>query len=64
MSEKAHFDPLISTPGVKMDVNTVNIINLPPYFHSRHEIILIWQAGYGLVVNNRIWARRGSGSQC
>jgi len=32
MSEKAHFDPLISIPGVKMDVNTVNIFNLTPSF--------------------------------
>jgi hypothetical protein len=32
MFEKAHFDPLISIPGVKMDVNTVNISNLTPLF--------------------------------
>jgi len=32
MSEKAHFDPLISIPGVKMDVNIVNILNLTPSF--------------------------------
>lgn len=32
MFEKAHFDPFISTPGVKMDVNTVNVTNLTPLF--------------------------------
>jgi hypothetical protein len=32
MSEKAYFDPFISIPGVKMDVNTVNITNLTPLF--------------------------------
>jgi len=32
MFEKAHFNPFISIPGVKMDVNTVNISNLTPLF--------------------------------
>jgi len=32
MSKKTHFDPFISIPGVKMDVNTVNISNLTPLF--------------------------------
>ncbi len=64
MSEKAHIDPLISTPVVKVDVNTVNISNLPSYFHSRHENILIRRDNYRLVVNNKKQPRRGSGSQC
>jgi hypothetical protein len=64
MFEKTHFDPFISTLGVKVDVNTVNISNLPSYFHSRHENILIRRDNYRLVVNNKKQPRRGSGSQC
>ena len=64
MSEKAHFDPFISTPGVKVDVNTVNISNLPSYFHSGHENVLMRGDNYRLVVNNKKQTRRGSGSQC
>ena len=64
MFEKTHFDPFISTLGVKVDVNTVNISNLPSYFHSRHENILIRRDNYRLVVNNKKQLRRGSGSQC
>ncbi len=29
---KDYFDPLISIPGVKMDVNTVNIQEITPLF--------------------------------
>lgn len=64
MFEKTHFDPFVSTLGVKVDVNTVNISNLPSYFHSRHENILIKKDNYRLVVNNKKQPRRGSGSQC
>ena len=64
MFEKTHFNPFISTLGVKVDVNTVNISNLPSYFHSRHENILIKRDNYRLVVNNKKQPRRGSGSQC
>jgi hypothetical protein len=39
--KKPNFDPLISFPGVKNDVNNVNISKLPPYFHSRHDYVLI-----------------------
>jgi hypothetical protein len=35
--KKPNFDPLISFPGVKNDVNNVNISKLPPYFHSRYD---------------------------
>ena len=38
--KKPNFDPLISFPGVKNDVNNVNISKLPPYFHSRHDYVL------------------------
>jgi len=30
--KKPNFDPYISTPGVKININTVNIINLTPSF--------------------------------
>ena len=39
--KEAYFDPFISIPGVKIDVNNVNIPILPLYFHSRHENLLI-----------------------
>jgi len=32
MFEKAYFNPFISIPGVRMDVNTVNISNPTPLF--------------------------------
>ena len=37
-AERRSFYPLISSLGVKMDVNIVNIIKSPLYFQSRHEI--------------------------
>ena len=33
--EKPHFDPLISSLVVKINVNIVNIRKTPPYFQSR-----------------------------
>ena len=36
-AEKRSFYPLISSLGVKMGVNIVNIIKSPLYFQSRHE---------------------------
>jgi hypothetical protein len=30
--QKPHFDPFISIPGVKNDVNTVNITKITPLF--------------------------------
>ena len=36
--ERRSFYPLISSLGVKMGVNIVNIIKSPLYFQSRHEI--------------------------
>ena len=44
MSGKTHFNPFISTPGVKMDVNTVNILNLTPSFPPQAQNNLIWGA--------------------
>ena len=35
-------DPLISSLGVKMGVNSVNISKTPLYFHCRHKILKIW----------------------
>ena len=37
-AERRSFYPLISSLGVKMGVNSVNIIKSPLYFQSRHEI--------------------------
>ena len=37
-AERRSFYPLISSLGVKMSVNIVNIIKSPLYFQSRHEI--------------------------
>ena len=37
-AERRSFYPLISSLGVKMGVNIVNIIESPLYFQSRHEI--------------------------
>ena len=37
-AERRPFYPLISSLGVKMGVNIVNIIKSPPYFQSRHKI--------------------------
>ena len=34
--KKPIFDPLISTPGVNNNINTVNMSKIPLYFHSRH----------------------------
>ena len=39
--KKPHFNPYISNPGVKKPVNTVNILKLPLYFHSRHDYFII-----------------------
>ena len=38
--KKPHFNPFISNPGVKKPVNTVNIPNLPLYFHSSHDYLI------------------------
>ena len=58
------FYPLISSLGVKMAVNIVNIIKSPLYFQSRCEISSILEGVGGGFVNNKKTLRRGLGSQC
>ena len=48
-AERRSFYPLISSLGVKIGVNIVNIIKLPPNFQSRHEISWI-MGGYETVL--------------
>jgi len=62
--KKPNFDPFISIPGVKNNINTVNITKLPLYFHSRHDIFYSRGLETKTIVNNKKLARRGLGSQC
>ena len=62
--KKPNFDPFISIPGVNNDVNIVNIIKLPPYFHSRHDYLYLGGVKTKTIVNNKKLARHGLGSQC
>ena len=59
--ERRSFYPLISSLGVKMGVNIVNIIKLPLYFQSRHEISWIMRGLRGCFVNIKKTLRHGSG---
>ena len=52
-TKRRSFYPLISTLGVKIAVNIVNITKTPPYFHSRHEISTKMRAGNTCFVNNK-----------
>ena len=63
-AERRSFYPLISSLGVKMAVNIVNIRKSPLYFHSRHEISSKTRARNTCFVNNKKTLRRGLGSQC
>ena len=63
-AERRSFYPPISSLGVKIDVNIVNITKPPPYFHSRHEIYSKMRAKNTCFVNNKKTLRRGLGSQC
>ncbi|HJM45674.1 MAG TPA: hypothetical protein QGF44_01720 [Candidatus Nitrosopelagicus sp.] len=63
-AKRRPFYPLISSLGVKIAVNIVNITKTPPYFHSRHEISTKMRAGNTCFVNNKKTLRRGLGSQC
>ena len=63
-AERRPFYPHISSLGVKIDVNTVNIIKLPLYFQSRREISSIHEGMETSFVNNKKIHRRGLGSQC
>ena len=60
-AERRSFYPLISSLGVKMDVNIVNIIKLPPNFQSRHEISWVMGCLRACFVNIEKTLRHGSG---
>ena len=62
--KRSPFYPLISSLGVKMAVNIVNIIKSPLYFQSRREISSILGGIGDGFVNNKKTLRRGLGSQC
>ena len=62
--KRSPFYPLISSLGVKMTVNTVNIIKSPPNFQSRRELSPILEGVGDGFVNNKKTLRRGLGSQC
>ena len=59
--KRRSFYPHISSLGVKMAVNIVNIVKPPPYFQSRREISPILGGNYSGFVNNRKSLRRDSG---
>ena len=60
-AEKRSFYPLISSLGVKMGVNIVNIIKPPLYFQSRHEISWVLGGLRDCFVNIKKTLRHGSG---
>ena len=60
-AERRPFYPLISSLGVKMGVNIVNIIKSPPYFQSRHEISWVMGGLRTCFVNIKKTLRHGSG---
>ena len=60
-AERSPFYPLISSLGVKVDVNIVNIMKSPPNFQSRHEISWIMGGLRDCSVNIRKTLRHGSG---
>ena len=60
-AERRSFYPLISSLGVKMGVNIVNIIKSPPYFQSRHEISWVMGGLRDCSVNIGKTLRHGSG---
>ena len=60
-AERRSFYPLISSLGMKMGVNIVNIIKTPPYFHSRHEISWVMGGLRAYFVNIKKTLRHGSG---
>ena len=62
--KRSPFYPLISSLGVKMAVNIVNIIKSPLNFQSRREISTILKGVGDGFVNNKKTLRRGLGSQC
>ena len=60
-AERRSFYPLISSLGVKMGVNIVNIVKSPLYFQSRHEISWIMGGLRDCSVNIGKTLRHGSG---
>ena len=60
-AERRSFYPLISSLGMKMGVNIVNIIKSPPYFQSRHEISWVMGGLRTCFVNIKKTLRHGSG---
>ena len=60
-AERRSFYPLISSLGVKMGVNIVNIIKSPLYFQSRHETSWIVGGLRDCSVNIGKTLRHGSG---
>ena len=60
-AERRSFYPLISSLGVKMGVNIVNIIKSPLYFQSRHEISWFMGGLRDCSVNIGKTLRHGSG---
>ena len=60
-AERRSFYPLISSLGVKMGVNIVNIIKPPLYFQSRHEISWVLGGLRDCFVNIEKTLRHGSG---
>jgi len=58
-AERRSFYPLISSLGVKMGVNIVNITKSPLYFQSRREISSILGCSNSGFVNNKKTLRRG-----
>jgi len=63
-TKRRSFYPLISSLGVKMAVNIVNVTELPLYFQSRRETTSIMGGMRISFVNNKKTLRRGLGSQC
>ena len=60
-AKRRSFYPLISSLGVKMSVNIVNIIKSPLYFQSRHEIFWVMGGFRACSANIRKTLRHGSG---
>ena len=60
-AKRRSFYPLISSLGVKMGVNIVNIIKSPLYFQSRHKISWIMGGLRDCSVNIEKTLRHGSG---
>ena len=60
-TERRSFYPLISSLGVKMGVNIVNIIKSPLYFQSRHKTSWVMGGLRACFVNIEKTLRHGSG---